>query len=362
MTTTASASASEAGQLAPPVQELEVKALASWEGLKHQIEEAKQESKGKTFDYNNLEELKAARSWLHKLRGLNGQIEDAREDAKKFYLEGGRKVDRTAKDLKSSVAALIQPHKDAIEEIEAREAKRVADHRSVLTYIEGLTAGITTSAEALARLEALEEVDTSTLEEFATAGANRAAEQSERLQQLYAQLLRAEADAAELEALRQEKARREAEEAAEALRLEGERRAAARLAAQQEEARLAAEQEEARLAAEQEEARLAAEQQEQAVLDCQPKTGEDGTPEQEEALQQGVPAEGDYRDHSAILQRRSVYQPPVRSQALEDPGAIRARHQLVLLACLKGKTGTQVAAELLDGTFHPAISVDTSLL
>jgi hypothetical protein len=292
------------------VQELEVKALAAWEGLKHQIKEAEKESKDKTFDYSNPEELKAARSWLHRLRGLNGQIEGARKDAKEFYLEGGRTVDRTAKDLKSSVAALIQPHKDASEEIEAREAKRVADHRSVLAYIEGLTAGVTTSAEAQARLEALQQVDTSTLEEFATAGANRAAEQSERLQELYAQLLQQEADAAELEALRQE------------------------------------------------EARLAAERQEQAALDCQPEAG----PEQEEALQQGVPAEGDYRDHSAILQRRSVYQPPARRQAQEDPGAIRARQELALLACLRGKRGPQVAAELLDGTFHPAVSVDTSLL
>ena len=335
MTTTASASASEAGQLAPPVQELEVKALAAWEGLKHQIEEAEKESKDKTFDYSNPEELKAARSWLHRLRGLNGQIEGARKDAKEFYLEGGRTVDSTAKGLKSAVAALIQPHKDAIEEIEAKEAKRVADHRSVLAYIEGLTAGVTTSAEALARLDALHALDTSTLEEFATAGANRAAEQSERLQELYADLLKAEADAAELEELRQERARRDAEEAAEALRKEGEQHA---------------------------EARLAAKRQEQAALDCQPEAGEDGTPEQEEALRQGVPAEGDYRDHSAILQRRSVYQPPARSQAPEDPGAIRARQIAILLACLKGKLGSQVSAELLDGTFHPAVSVDTSLL
>jgi hypothetical protein len=187
-------------------------------------------------------------------------------------------------------------------------------------------------------------VDTTTLEEFATAGANRAAEQSERLQELYADLLKAESDAAELEELRQEKARRDAEEAAEALRQEGEQRAEARLAAQQQEVS------------------PAAEQQEQAALDCQPETCEDGTPEQEEALQQGVPAEGDYRDHSAILQRRSVYQPPARSQAPEDPGAIRARQIAILLACLKGKLGSQVAAELLDGTFHPAVSVDTSLL
>jgi hypothetical protein len=34
----------------------------------------------------------------------------------------------------------------------------------------------------------------------------------------------------------------------------------------------------------------------------------------------------------------------------------------VLLACLRGKTGPQVAESMLAGTFHPAVSVDTSLL
>lgn len=330
--------ASAPGPLALPAQE--AKALTAWEGLAHRIAAAEQESATKTFDYDDKHDLAAARSWVASLRRIKGSIERARKDAKSIHLERGRAVDSTAKTLESSVAGLIQPHEDAINRIEAIEQARVDGHRSVLVYIEGLTAGVTTSAEALARLEALQEVDTSTLEEFATAGANRAAEQSERLQELYAQLLKQEANAAELEELRQEKARREAEEAAEALRLEGERRAAARLAA------------------EQEEARLAAERQEQAALDCQPETG----PEQEEALQQGVPAEGDYRDHSAILQRRSVYQPPAKSQALEDPGAIRARQIAILLTCLKGKLGRQVAAELLDGTFHPAVSVDTSLL
>ena len=330
--------ASAPGPLALPAQE--AKALTAWEGLAHRIAAAEQESATKTFDYDDKHDLAAARSWVASLRRIKGSIERARKDAKSIHLERGRAVDSTAKTLESSVAGLIQPHEDAINRIEAIEQARVDGHRSVLVYIEGLTAGVTTSAEALARLEALQEVDTSTLEEFATAGANRAAEQSERLQELYAQLLKQEANAAELEELRQEKARREAEEAAEALRKEGERRAEARLAAQQEEAR------------------LAAERQEQAALDCQSET----RPEQEEALQQGVSAEGDYRDHSAILQRRSVYQPPARSQAPEDPGAIRARQIAILLACLKGKLGSQVSAELLDGTFHPAVSVNTSLL
>jgi hypothetical protein len=331
----------KAGALAPPVDELQATALTEWEGLTHRIAAAKQESATKVFDYSNKHDLVAARSWVASLRRIKGSIERARKNAKAIHLERGRMVDGTAKALEKSVAGLIEPHQDAINRIEAIEQARVDAHISVLDYIEGVTAGVTTSIQALERIEALEALDTSALEEFATAAANRAVEQIERLQVLYDQLLKQESDAAKLEALRQEKARREAEEAAEALRLEGERRAAAR---------------------------LAAERQEQAALDCQPEAG----PDQEEALQQGVPAEGDYRDHSAILQRRSVYKPPAKIQAQEDPidiinGAIgdlqeRERHELALLACLKGKTGPQVAAELLDGTFHPAVRVDTSLL
>jgi TolA-binding protein len=188
----------------------------------------------------------------------------------------------------------------------------------VLVYIEGLAANVTTSAEALQRLEALQRVDTTTLEEFATAGANRVAEQSERLQELHAQLLQQKADAAELEALRQEKARREAEEAAEALRLEGERRAAARLAAQQEEARRRAE--------------APAPAPAPAPTAPRPAGQQWSTP-----TPLARPPQGVARD-------------------------IRAEQLATLVACLKGKTASVVAAELLDGTFHPAISINTSLL
>jgi hypothetical protein len=275
--------------LAPPIAESEVKALTAWESLAHRIAEAEAEAPTKVFDYNDPWDMKQARSWVAQLRRIKGSIERTRKDAKGVHLERGRVVDAMARTLEASVAGLIAPHDDAIKAIEAIEAERIAGHRSVLEWINGLSQGVTTSADAVARLEALQEIDTTTLEEFASAGANRAAEQSERLQQIRDTLLQQERDAAELEALRQEKARREAEEAAEALRLEGERRAAARLA----------EQEEARRQAE-----LARAQEEEARAQR--------LAEQEEALRQGVPPVGDYRSPSTTLSRQPApaFAPP----------------------------------------------------
>jgi hypothetical protein len=304
--------------LTPPPQEAKV--LSAWEGLAHRIAAAEEESATKAFDYDDAHDLAAARSWVASLRRIKGSIERARKDAKAIHLERGRQVDATAKTLEASVAGLIQPHEDAIRRIEAIEEARVAAHRSVLVYIEGLAANVTTSAEALQRLEALQRVDTTTLEEFATAGANRVAEQSERLQELHAQLLQQEADAAELEALRQEKARREEEEAAEALRQEGERRAAARLAAQQEEARRRAE-----------------------APAPAPSPAPAPAPPRPAAQQWSTPT-------------------PLARPPQDVARDIRAEWLATLVACLKGKTASVVAAELLDGTFHPAISIDTNLL
>jgi hypothetical protein len=331
MTTTASASASEAGQLAPPVQELEVKALAAWEGLKHQIEEAKKESKDKTFNYNNVEDLKAARSWLYRLRGLNGQIEGARKDAKEFYLEGGRTVDSTAKGLKRSVAALIQPHKDAIEEIEAREAKRVADHRSVLAYIESVTAGVTTSAEALARLEALQEVDTTTLEEFATAAANRQAEALEQLQALRDTLQRQEAERAELEALRREKEDREAADRAEQLRLEGEQRERDR-----------------------------AEQQRQRDADDAQKREARALADAEDAKRRANEAEERERQAAAARAAELERQQEAEQAAAEARATRQAELIESLIAAMRGKKAAEVAAAMVAGSFHPAVVIDWS--
>jgi hypothetical protein len=328
-----------------PAAESEVRALTAWESLAHVIAEAEAEAPSKVFDYSDPWDMKSARSWVARLRRIKGSIERARKDAKSVHQERGRVVDSMAKTLEASVAGLIAPHDKAIKAIEAIEAERIAGHRSVLEWIENLSQGVATSADAVARLEALQQLDTSTLEEFSAAGANRAAEQSERLQELRDTLLQQERDAAELEALRQEKAQREAEEKAEALRLEGERRAADRLAAQEEARRT----ELARIELEAVKAKRLA--------------------EEEEALHQGVPLVGDYRDPSATLSRRAApafapshLQPRVPTVAQAGAVSERARMSAVLVACLKGKLASEVATELLDGTFHPAVTVDISRL
>jgi hypothetical protein len=307
------------GTLVQSVTETPVKALAAWDALAARIAAAEHESASKIFDYNDRHDLAAARSWVAQLRRIKGSIERTRKDAKSIHLERGRLVDATAKTLESSVAGLIQPHQEAIERIEAIEQARVDGHRSVLVYIEGLSAGVATSAEALKRLEALEALDVSGLEEFRTAAENRVAEQTERLQGIYGELIQREADAAELEALRAEKDRREAEEAAEALRLEGEQRAEARRRAEAEEA-----------------TRQVA--------------------QQEEVPTPSAPAE------EATPQRRPFYcsTAPARSEA--DAAYTRSCQIAVLVACLKGKTAEQVATALLGGTFHRAVTVDPTQL
>ncbi|MFN9624178.1 MAG: hypothetical protein ACK587_15315, partial [Cyanobacteriota bacterium] len=205
-------------------------------------------------------------------------------------------------------------------------------------WIENLSQGVATSADAVARLDALQQLDTSTLEEFSAAGANRAAEQSERVQELRDTLLQQERDAAELEALRQEKAQREAEENAEALRQEGERRAADRLA-KQEEARRQAE-----LVHPQEDAaqRLA-------------EQGEHRSPS--ETLRRPAQMEGQAR-----VSMQQAHAPARQASNIEHLARERARMSAVLVNCLKGKLASEVATELLDGTFHPAVTVDISRL
>jgi hypothetical protein len=51
-----------------------------------------------------------------------------------------------------------------------------------------------------------------------------------------------------------------------------------------------------------------------------------------------------------------------RTDEAYDRLAERARRNAVLVGCLKGKRAAEVAAELLDGTFHPAVTVDLDQL
>lgn len=200
--------------------ENEVQALSKWEALATDISIATEESEHKEFDYHDKYGNKEARSWISSLRRLKGKIERARKDAKSVHLERGRQVDQTAKLLESAVQGLIEPHEKEIKAIEAREQARVDAHRAILERIGLLTENVGTADDATARLLELESIDVRDLEEFSTAGANRKAEAAERLVGLRDSLRTQEAERAELEALRAEKARLEREREREQIRQE----------------------------------------------------------------------------------------------------------------------------------------------
>ena len=209
------ASVSTKNQSAIIAADAETSALSHWEALATDIAIATEESGFKQFDYRDAVGNKQARSWMAQLRKLKGRIERARKDAKAVHLQRGKAVDEAARTLEGAVLGLIEPHEQAIEAIEAEDRARVEVHRATLDRISRLAEGVTTSAEAHARLVELTAIDLTLLEEFQSAGLNRQAEAGARLKELWDSLLIQEAERAELEILRAEKAKREAAEALE---------------------------------------------------------------------------------------------------------------------------------------------------
>lgn len=209
------ASTTAKNQSAIATADTETSALSQWEALASDIAIATEESGFKEFDYRDAVGNKQARSWMAQLRKLKGRIERARKAAKAVHLERGRAVDEAARTLEGAVLGLIEPHEQAIEAIEAEERARVEVHRATLERISRLAEGVTTSAEAHARLVELTAIDITQLEEFQSAGLNRQTEAGARLKELWDSLLVQEAERAELEILRAEKAKRGAAEALE---------------------------------------------------------------------------------------------------------------------------------------------------
>lgn len=196
----------------------EASVLSRWEAVAIKIADATRESEEKEFDYRDKKGEKAARSWIAKLRKIKADVERARKEAKAVHIERGRRVDETAKLLTASVQGLIEPHESEIKAIEAEEAARVEAHRAVLAKIASLAHGVASSSEAAEKLVELDQIDVSSLEEFAVAGQNAKAEAAKDLGQLHDSLLKQELEKKELEDLREQLAKKEEQE--ERLRIE----------------------------------------------------------------------------------------------------------------------------------------------
>lgn len=206
--------------------------ISDYEKLQNDIVIAQKEAQSVSFDYHDAKGNKDARSYVYGLRKLRAEIERKRKAAKSYFIEGGKRIDATAKELESQVDELILPHETEIKAIEHAEEQRKAKHRAVIdrivevrtaNYREGLT-----SSDVATLIDEVDRIDTSGLEEFASEANAEIIHTGKVLREVRQKLLASEEEARELAKLREEQARREqedrdrrlAEEAAEKARQE----------------------------------------------------------------------------------------------------------------------------------------------
>jgi hypothetical protein len=325
-------------QLAVLPDAAETSALTRWEALAADVAIASDQAKEKQFDYRDKRENIRARSWVAQLRKLKGAIERARKEAKAVHLERGRAVDDAAKQLEKSVQGLIEPHERELTALEAEEQDRIHAHTAVLERITALAEGVTTSADAQARIDELMAIDFTTLEEFTVTAAELHGKAFEQLQELCGTLRIQEQERAGLERLRAESAAREEAERLERLRQQAIAEERVRQEAEQRRAAEASAQREAQAMAAAEAARLAQQQAEQraAAAEQQAKAARDA-----EAARAAEAAQAAARAEEARLKRA-------------------ADLEMAICAAMAQMTREQVAAAIVSGALHPAVCVDWS--
>jgi hypothetical protein len=319
---------------APPLA-VEPKAIciSQYEALQSDIEIAKQDALAVAFDYEDPKGDKAARSYIAGLRKIRSRIESARKEAKSYALDYGRAVDAQAKALESEILGLIEPHQQALDEIAQREKDRVAAHQATLQMISdavdrGSEEGASSST-ILDLIAGLHGIVTDGMEEFKESADAELGSGRRILMALHVAAL--------------EREQRQALEAAEAQRL-----------AEQEQARLKAEAEARQAEAVDRARQEAATQAARAVADAEQraKDSEARAAAAEQLRQQQEAARQQEDNRRAQLQQEAEF---ARRRA-----AANRRNELAaeLSNALAGKTRAQVVEALIDGTLHPAVSID----
>lgn len=102
------------------------------------LNELRMAHQGSSFDYDTVAGNKAARSYVHSLRGEKGNIEAARKEAKAEVLAKGKAIDAGAAALIGEIDEMIEVHAKRLREIEEREAARIKLHSD---YIDKLKSG-----------------------------------------------------------------------------------------------------------------------------------------------------------------------------------------------------------------------------
>jgi hypothetical protein len=326
--------------------------ITQFEALLSDIKIAKDEAaEMPVFDFTSKEGNQAARSYVYNTRKLNGRIDQAKAEAKRFVLDYGRAVDARAKELKDQVAALIQPVQDGIEEAARVEAERIATLQRRLAEADGLGCvryGATV-AEIEGQLDELNGLSILGLQDYETPVLAAMTRSRKQLETALEQAKAAEAQAAELARLQREQEAREAAEKAAKETAEAE-------AKEVEDAKALVEQAADALSesAAEAEARLV----DSAVLwgaglvvDADGNANE--IQPQPSAPAAVAPAEAPRARHASA----KAFRPPGQAEAAEQS---RRRRLLLdqLLAAMGSMRREAVATAIADGRLHAAVSVD----
>lgn len=210
-------------------EQQEQQGLAVYEEFRAQLGELEQWNSTQVFDYEDPVGNKEARSHIHKLRQTKGAVEKVRKAEKQEVLERGRRIDGEAREITERLDAMIAAHKAPLDAIEEREAMRQAHHERNLEHLRELG---TPSNEPMSandirrRLHELEGVVVNEVwEEYEPEAAKLKAAGLETLAEWLQRQEKHEAEQAELERLRAEKAEREQAERDERIRQEAATRA-----------------------------------------------------------------------------------------------------------------------------------------
>jgi hypothetical protein len=180
--------------------------ITQYEVLIDDIKEAKAKAAEMAFDLTDKKGIAACKSHVFSLRRLNGRIDDAHKEAKAETLERGKAIDRVKNVLREQVAALIQPHQDALDAIAKAEAERVAKHRQVINTIkDAAQVPFGSSSQQIAGIqEHIKALDMSGMEEFEVEAKAAWADTMQALTAAHITAMGAEEREAELARLREE--------------------------------------------------------------------------------------------------------------------------------------------------------------
>jgi len=190
-----------------------VTAVAAYSPFYAELATLEENNQKLTFNYESKKGNAEARSHVYKLRQSKGALERTRKAEKAESLRIGKAIDSEAAALEIRIEAMIKVHQAKLDEIEQREADRVADLKKRLDNIRLYGNMMATSAELrndIRELEAL--VIGESYEEFQAEAMAIKDSHLQSLRATHAALVKQEEEAAELERLRAEaKAREQAD-------------------------------------------------------------------------------------------------------------------------------------------------------